>query len=260
MSPLAVSGIGFVAPGLVGWEAARDCLRGIRPYRPGPLPKLNPEWLPANERRRLSATMRLALSAGREAVQGADAAVLATVFASATGDGAIIHAVCEELARPAPAVSPTQFHNSVHNAPAGYWSIAAQSRAASTAVAAHDASFAAGLLEAAAITRECDGVLLVAYDQPLPFPLCEKREIAAPFACALLLGPAESGGAATLSLRIVPGGDESRLADGELEALRAGNPAARALPLLALLAGAAEGCASLPYLQGTSLKVEVARR
>ena len=43
-------------------------------------------------------------------------------------------------------ISPTQFHNSVHNAAAGYWHIAAGSAAPSLSVGGHDGAFAAGLL------------------------------------------------------------------------------------------------------------------
>ena len=67
-----------------------------------------------------------------------------------TETGDITHQICEALARPEREVSPTSFHNSVHNAPAGYWSIATGSRLASTSICAYDVSFAAGLLEAAA--------------------------------------------------------------------------------------------------------------
>ena len=45
-------------------------------------------------------------------------------------------------------VSPTRFHNSVHNAAAGYWTIGAGAMQPATAISAFDASFAQGLLEA----------------------------------------------------------------------------------------------------------------
>ena len=73
------------------------------------------------------------------------AASLATVFASSDADLAIIHRICLALTATPRLISPTDFHNSVHNAAAGYWSIAAGARAASTTISAHDGSFAAGL-------------------------------------------------------------------------------------------------------------------
>ena len=55
----------------------------------------------------------------------------------------------ETLAGDDPAsISPTRFHNSVHNAAAGYWTIGAHCMQAATAISAYDASFAEGLLEA----------------------------------------------------------------------------------------------------------------
>ena len=75
-------------------------------------------------------------------------------------------------------VSPTRFHNSVHNAPSGYWAVATGSREPSTSLCAYDASFAAGLLEAAAqATVDDRPVTLVAYDLPYPEPLQRARPI-----------------------------------------------------------------------------------
>ena len=75
-----------------------------------------------------SARARVA-TAACEAAQR-DAAVAATVFTSSGGDGDNCHAICETLATTDRLISPTRFHNSVHNAPAGYWSIATQRDAA----------------------------------------------------------------------------------------------------------------------------------
>lgn len=253
MSALGVRGIGFAAPGLIGWPAARECLAGDAAYRPEPLPRLTPAGLPANERRRLSTTMRLALTVAGEALEASDAdpGATVTVFGSGNGDGDIIHAICEELARAEPAVSPTQFHNSVHNAPAGYWSIATRAMTSYTAVAAYDGTFSAALLEGASLAGEGAPVLVTVYDRPLPMPLGETRPTRDAFACALLLQ--DGGAGASLALSLEEGGAESVLDEPELEALRAGNPAARALPLLALLAQETPGKVCLPYIGTTRL-------
>src|SRR3546814_10360262 len=78
----------------------------------------------------------------------ADAGDLATVFAGSDADMAILQRISAALATPERIVSPTDFHNSVHNAAAGYWGIGTGSRAPSTTLAGYDASFALGLLEA----------------------------------------------------------------------------------------------------------------
>lgn len=250
MKAVTIRSVSCVAPGLADWDAARDILTGNATFEPTELDKLKPAWLPANERRRLSATLRLALYAGEQAIEATDCAkvVPASVFASAAGDGDIIHTICEELARDNPALSPTKFHNSVHNAPAGYWAIASGAQAASTAIDAHDASFAAGWLEAVMLAEETAApVLLVAYDRPLPPPLDAKRPLSAPFACALLLdADPRAQGLARVETGIEAGAPETRLESTELEALRCGNPAARALPLLALLARGETGQVALP--------------
>lgn len=258
MSALNVLGIGFAAPGLIGWPAACDCLTGNAFYRPEPLPRLTPAGLSANERRRLSPTMRLALTVAEEALAetGVDPASTFTVFASGNGNGDIIHSICEELARPEPAVSPTQFHNSVHNAPAGYFSIATHAMTPYTAVSAHDGTFAAGLLEAVALAGEGVPVLLTAYDRPLPMPLGETRPSHDAFACALLLQTGKHA-SSTLELSLEHGATESTLDDPELEMLRADNPAARALPLLAQIARGTSGAVRLPYLDRSCLAVTI---
>jgi hypothetical protein len=252
MNEIHISGIGLAAPGLAGWEEGQRCLAGETDYEATPLPRLTPEILPPNERRRTSPIMRLALAVAYEAAQ------LASVFASASGDMEIIHAICETLASSDPAISPTQFHNSVHNAPAGYWSIASKSRAPSTSLSAFDASFAAGLMEAATqVGLEGGSVLLAAYDVPPPFPISEARPVREPFGCALVLTQeASAASSACLTLELVKDQEETVLDHAGLEALRRDNPAARALPLLKALAEGATARLVLPYLPGRQLLVE----
>src|SRR5690606_42059827 len=61
---------------------------------------------------------------------------------------AITDYMAATLASDPRSISRTRFHNSVHNAAAGYWTIGAGCTAAATAVSAGPASFAQGLLEA----------------------------------------------------------------------------------------------------------------
>ena len=92
-----------------------------------------------------------------------------SVFGTSNGDGPVIHAILETLAGPDPQVSPTQFHNSVHNVAAGYWSIGAGSQEPAACLGCHDFTFAAALLKAAAeAAAERAPVLLCVYDAPLP--------------------------------------------------------------------------------------------
>jgi len=257
-----VDGIGIYAPGLVGWDHASAVLRGAAPYTPGELPKLAPRLLPADVRRRTTEHIRLAVEVGTEAVQHAqaDGAALWSVFASSESDGAITHTICEEVAKAEPEVSPTRFHNSVNNAPAGYWCMAVQSRAPSTSLAGFDASFAVGLLEACAqVTVENQPVLCVVHDTPLPEPLHGVRPLSAIFGCALVLRPERSDRSLA---RLAPAIDPAlraltRLEVADLDGLRTGNPAARGLTLLDALARRARREVILPYVHGQALCVAV---
>ena len=221
-------------------------LSGAQDFVPKPVAKPAVSLLPPAERRRAAPSVAWSLAVAQEAAanSGLDAGAFAVVFVSSDGDGDIVHRICTALATPAAAVSPTDFHNSVHNAATGYWSIGAHSMAASTALCAYDSSFAAGLLEAACqIAIEKRPVLLVAVDLPYPPPLAPHRPVRHGFAAALALEP---GSQWTVS---VEAGTPSALPRG-LETFE-GNAAAAGLPLFAALArpGAAE--VRLPLGEGT---------
>jgi hypothetical protein len=255
-----VRGIGLLAPGLADWPLGAAVLRGERPHTRAPMELPAPAALPSAERRRTGATVRLALAAGLEALHGSglEGAGLATVFASSGGDGAICHEICSALATPERQISPTRFHNSVHNAASGYWSIALGATASSTALAAYDGSFAAGLLEALSqLAATGRPVLLVAYETDYPEPLRTARSIAAPFATALLLDTDPGARAAAHLQASLTGQPADTLPEPSLEALRAGVPAARALPLLRRIARRDSGRAVLDYLHDLRLAVNV---
>nr|WP_304502919.1 beta-ketoacyl synthase chain length factor [Caldovatus aquaticus] len=250
-----------------GWAASAPVLAGAAPYTPAPVALPPPAALPPTERRRASPAVRLALAAAAEAAaaSGLPPAGLETVFASSNGDGRVVGAILEALAAPDGVISPTQFHNSVHNAAAGYWSIAAASQRPSVALGGHDHAFAAGLLHAAArVAATGAPVLLCAYDAPLDEPLAQCRRTEVPFAAALVLAPpgrATPAAAACARLAIAYRAEPappSPPAATALDALAAANPAARALPLLRALARREAGRIVLPLLEDGRLEVAVA--
>ena len=261
MIGLSLCGAGLLAPGLPDWAAARRVLAGEETYRYAPAAEPRPEALPPNERRRGARTVRWAIAAAQEALRdsGIAAADAASVFASSSGDGETLTQICEALAQPAREVSPTRFHNSVHNAPSGYWSIASGSRRAAVTLCAYDASFGAALLEAAALVHGGESaVLLVVYDLPYPPPLLAVRPIREPLALALLLC-AETRAPALARWRVALAPESSSIpatiAPMPIPEL-ASNPAAHALPLLAAVARnqAIEMHVSLP--NGGGLTIE----
>lgn len=249
-----VEAVGLAAPGLNGWPQGRNVLTGRQAYVAEELPRYAPNLLPPNERRRATVVGRLAFQSAEEAIGGLNGAAdsLAAVFTSSGGDTDIVNLICGSLATPERPVSPTHFHNSVHNAAAGYWSIATGSRLPSTSVSAFDGSFAAGLMEAAVLCRsEGQPVLLVAYDTVPGEPLHAKRPLTDNFSVALLLRPqAAAGCMASMTLSHAGGEAESTMEDAALEGLRQGNPAARALPLLQHLARGQAGRLVLPAVEG----------
>lgn len=257
-----VEGIAILAPGLTGWDAGRAVLAGEKTYEPTPLAPPVADLLPAVERRRTGSMVKLALAAGHEALTAAGRPVdsVATVFVSSGGDGDVINDICITLAGSDRQVSPTRFHNSVHNAPSGYWGIATHSHHPSTSLCGFDWSFAIGLLEAAAqLHVDRREVLLVAYDAPYPEPLGSIRRVAQPFGTALLLTRDRTDRTiAELEVTMDAQPKEiSRMSDAALEHLRAGNPSARALPLLAALAGAQPQVITLERDAGQTMSVGV---
>jgi hypothetical protein len=255
-----LEGIGLYGPGLAGWSQARQVLDASLPVQITPVQLPAPEALPPAERRRVGVALKLAMAAGFEAVARAeaDASALTAVFSSTGGDCDNCHLILEGLAAPQRSVSPTRFHNSVHNMPAGYWSIATKCMAPTTSLCAYDATFAAGLLEAASQANSTQApCLLVAYDTAYPQPLQAHRPIPHAFGVAMVLSPKRTPrSSASLSIGL---GDAAPtlLADADLEQLRTSVPAARSLPLLRALARGESAAVVIDYLDDLSLDVEV---
>lgn len=255
-----VEGVGLLGPGLPDWEQGQVALR-TGPWTPGEVLMPAPQRLPAAERRRAGAVVKLSIAVADQACTDAacDPSDLATVFSASSGDGANCHALCDVLASADRLVSPTRFTNSVHNAPAGYWHIATHSRAPSTSLCAHDASFSAGLLEAAVqVVSQGRRVLLVAADVPYPEPLHRARPLAAPFGVALVLAPARTPHSrARLLLALAGDAMPDGCGDAGLETLRGQVPAARGLPLLQALAHRTAVDLTLDHLPQRALAVSL---
>lgn len=259
-SPLTafVSGIGLIAPGLPDWATAVSVLRGHQPHQVAPTVLPVPELLSGAERRRASRVIKIALGVGLEAVKqaGADASTLATVFTASGADGHNCHALCEQLAGEDRQISPTRFHNSVHNAAAGYWGIATRSMAPCQVIGAFDASFGAGLLDALAqIAVDGQPVLLIAYDSEYPSPLHAKRDTPDCGGVALLLTPRAEDALGSIS--VTPTTEAATpLVEPSLQTLCQSIPAMRALPLLRRMACDESGEVVLDYLAPMQLTVD----
>jgi hypothetical protein len=256
-----VNGIGMMAPGLSSWASAREVLKDDTSYKIGTLGELTTDLLQANERRRTTKLIKLALNVAQQAAgENFDKTCeYHAVFSASDGDHEVIDRICMALALPEHPVSPTNFHNSVHNAAAGYWAIAANAVLGSISISACDESFSAGLLEAMAIVEvKKNTVLLVSYDYPPCQPLSKLRDVKNAFAVAMIISPEETpDSVAVLEIELADSNAYTRSRNPELEALRADNPAARSIPLLILLARNIAGDISLPAVQNRSLDVSV---
>lgn len=190
---VAIEGVAFWASRLPGWELARAVMRGERTAPDAPSARPAPALLAPNERRRAPDTVALALEAAARACEaaGRNPSDLPSVFASTHGDVAISDYVCSTLATTPTLISPTKFHNSVHNAAAGYWSIGTGSLAPYTSISAHKYTFGAGLIEAAAQAVCAQRpVLYVAFDSESRGVLATMAPSRGLLGAAVVLAPA----------------------------------------------------------------------
>jgi hypothetical protein len=260
-----VEGLGLLGPGLSDWPQGALCLAGSAPYHAAPCVLPLPMALPSAERRRAGAVVKISLAVGEEAVaaSGLSAKDLPSVFSSSSGDTVNCNEICVALASGDRLISPSRFHNSVHNAASGYWSIASGAMASSSVLCARDAGFAAGLLEA---MTQCAvdevAVLLVVYDTQYPEPLYSKRPVPDTMGVAMVLAPRRSERSrARISIdgtSFLTAARADTLDDPALELLRQAIPAARALPLLQCIARGETRSLALDYLDPMQFLVEVA--
>lgn len=247
-----IAGIGLWGPGMAGWDAGARALRSPQAadFVAPPLPQAT--MLPSAERRRATPSTRLALAVAAEAIaaSGLPPSSMPSVFASSAGNPEIVDALCTAMAAGDFTVSPTRFHNSVHNAAAGYFGIGAANLRASTSLATGDAGAGVGLLEALVETAaDLEPVLLVCVDVGYPYPMSEVRPMSGEWAAALVLLPdAPRYGGPRIDARIARDAAPPvpPLGHPALDHAVGANPTARLLPLLRLLALGESGTVSLP--------------
>ena len=214
--------------------------------------------IPVAMRRRTSLTTRMAMTAATQACIKAqvDPSILPSVFASLGGEIQVTDALCRLLPNPDELLSPTQFHNSVHNTTSGYWGILNHCQAPSTAIAAVDDGFAMGLLEAwSQLQQSPSDILLVCYDEEWP------QYLAAPIgkvalACALVLSTDDNVKISSCSVPQIAA--SAQPLDAEWCELVKAAPAAAAIPLLQALKKQRSGLIPLnihPAVWHTQLQV-----
>ncbi len=137
---------------------------------------MQPSVLPARLRRRTSVATKMAMTAAERAcvMAACEPSELPVIFTSALGEAGVTDQLCREIAKENFPLSPTKFHNSVHNTASGYWSIAVGSKHPAMAMGGYQDSFALGLMEAwSQLHTVASRVLLVCYEETPSDLLCQ---------------------------------------------------------------------------------------
>ncbi|MEO5769251.1 MAG: beta-ketoacyl synthase chain length factor [Polyangia bacterium] len=205
-----VLGLGAWTPGFpdaASWRQAQPRAEVISP----------PPRLPARLRRRASLLTRMVAEVAAQATEQAGVSLqgLPVVMGSAYGELMTTMEMLEEMETGQP-LSPSRFHNSVHNTATGYLSMAADNQAPCTALAAGNDTVAMVLQEALALLADRGGdVLVVLADEQLPLEISSTSQ--PPLAAALLL---RSSSAAASSPTPTPSGTATGMALAWLGDLR----------------------------------------
>ena len=268
-----VLGIGAYGPGFSNWKTLKKLLDGASICSPGKrnadIPR--PTILSPIVSRRAPGIVKLALEAATQAFD--ETTILprdtACVFGSSMGDSELLDYMCRTVATMTPTLSPTKFHNSVHNAPTGYWTIATDCHHSANSIAAYEVTTSVALLEALVMCSvERRPVLMVLYDIALQVPLRDFIPISEPFAAAILIAPVSGSGAEkpkyypTLTGETIARDAEwprcKMLAECEsLNSLYNTNPAGRVLVLLEKISHHDYESMCLPLSSGSSLLVSL---
>lgn len=176
------------------------------------LPKLDgaPEvrFVPAMARRRLTRIAKMTAQTAFDVATPEELRELPMVFASRHCEIGASARILRDIAADLP-LSPTAFSHSVHNAPIGQLSILTGNRRPAVSVAARNATFATGLIEALALSRRLRGAVVLASfaDEPLP-PEFHSFSDEPDFACSMAMLVSAGGprvpGALRMNLHFEP--------------------------------------------------------
>jgi hypothetical protein len=265
-----ILGIGAWGPNFQNWSELSAILNGEQ-FEAHGIKGPKPQAIPANERRRAPLPVRLAVESSWQAVNeaGLDPAKLPSVFVSAIGDTQLTDYMCSVLSTESKALSPTKFHNSVHNAAAGYWTISTGCTQAANSVAGFQESVSLALMEALIQCQAEQRPLLISfYDAPCSEVLCELLENDVPFAASIVIAPASysktrpnfSAKVCQHELKTHDNHWPALDAHQSLQSSYAKNPSAKILSLLKLLVSVGltdPDPIELPLSQQTSLRIAV---
>lgn len=225
-----------------------------------------PDIIPANERRRAPLPVRLAVESSWQATQLANVnpQELSCVFVSGIGDTQLTDYMCKVLATDNKQLSPTKFHNSVHNAAAGYWTMSTGCMKAASSIAGFGESVPLALLEAIVqCVSENVSVLLTFYDAPSCMILQNLLKNDQSFSVSMIIVPLASKKEGTLlAVEVKQQAANWPAVDfpANLQHCYENNPAARLLPILEKIKK--QNCLpasslNMPLSTGSSLSITV---
>jgi hypothetical protein len=194
MRPAYVHGVGlwttgYASPGV--WCAQTFDPEATRPEASllvGPL------------RRRATPLTRMSVEAMGQAatMAGSDLTTLPSVWATAHGEHSVAIDLLAMMRRDEGRVSPTKFHNSVHNTASGYASIATGNRALSTTLTGGAELVVSALVEATCMLETLDRDLVLVLGDEALLPPFERSDARWPLAIAFALSPRPEGALAAL--------------------------------------------------------------
>mgnify|MGYP006422220425 CR=1 FL=1 len=256
-----IEAVAVATPGIPDWDAAKTQLQhhGEIDTSDKTIPKA--ACLSSREKRRASDTVNLSLHLAQTScdLSDIDPKDCRSVFLSSDGDADIFHELASNLAESEPAISPTLFHQSLHNSASGYWHIATGSQMPSTALSIAEHTFSAGLLSSLIEVQATQiPSLVAAYDLPSPKPMDAKNPTKIWFGVSFILTPLKTAKSlAKLTVEICEDHPITVINSDALKTLAIQNTIARCLPLLDRLASSTSGDVILDYLSPSVLKLNV---
>lgn len=242
MNKVDIAGLGAWSPTFADWSSF---CTGLQTGEWSSDLVLQPELIPPRERRRAPQLVKMAIEVMDQACKMAALSPddVAVVFSSAMGDMQITDYMCRALAETPKLISPTRFHNSVHNAAPGYWSITTGAFTPATAISAYEYTASMAFLEAAVQAVEEDTpVVLVTQEVAATLPLFDTCPSTQPFSAAFLLTPPGYSASSAWSLEFSVSQEKSHWPeiDSALCDDYASNFGARLLPLMTAIGRSTE--------------------
>jgi Beta-ketoacyl synthase, N-terminal domain len=194
MKPAYLRGLGLWSPGFASPEA---WCRG----EPDPeVSTADARMLEGPLRRRASPLTRISVDVFDQATlaAGIDAAAIPTIWATAHGEHGNAIKLLKMMLRGDGKLSPTHFHNSVHNTPSAYASIAGGNASPSTTLTGGPELVASSILEALChLDAGAPEIAVIVADEPLHEPFAQP-DMQAPLALGFCFSSKPDGALAML--------------------------------------------------------------